>query len=156
MNELVDKSKRNKKWIILLTSIILITISIIYWQNKSIKEDEKGISELKENINQLNLQIKSIKRKKYEVEINRDSLQRNLDYLWQYKTLVQSTKFRDQISSNFNFEPGDRVRLKTDSSAVIVTDILVGGNRYNYFVKFVVKNKKGEVLEVSPLEIEKF
>lgn len=156
MNELVDKSKRNKKWIIILTSIILITISIIYWQNKSIKEDEKGISELKENINQLNLQIKSIKRKKYEVEINRDSLQRNLDYLWQYKTLVQSTKFRDQISSNFNFEPGDRVRLKTDSSAVIVTDILVGGNRYNYFVKFVVKNKKGEVLEVSPLEIEKF
>lgn len=156
MNELVDKSKRNKKWIILLTSIILITIFIIYWQNKSIKEDEKGISELKENINQLNLQIKSIKRKKYEVEINRDSLQRNLDYLWQYKTLVQSTKFRDQISSNFNFEPGDRVRLKTDSSAVIVTDILVGGNRYNYFVKFVVKNKKGEVLEVSPLEIEKF
>ena len=156
MNELVDKSKRNKKWIIILTSIILITISIIYWQNKSIKEDEKGISELKENINHLNLQIKSIKRKKYEVEINRDSLQRNLDYLWQYKTLVQSTKFRDQISSNFNFEPGDRVRLKTDSSAVIVTDILVGGNRYNYFVKFVVKNKKGEVLEVSPLEIEKF
>jgi len=156
MNELVDKSKRNKKWIIILTSIILITISIIYWQNKSIKEDEKGISELKENIKQLNLHIKSIKRKKYEVEINRDSLQRNLDYLWQYKTLVQSTKFRDQISSNFNFEPGDRVRLKTDSSAVIVTDILVGGNRYNYFVKFVVKNKKGEVLEVSPLEIEKF
>lgn len=155
MNELVDKSKRNKKWIIILTSIILITISIIYWQNKSIKEDEKGISELKENINQLNLQIKSIKRKKYEVEINRDSLQRNLDYLWQYKTLVQSTKFRDQISSNFNFEPGDRVRLKTDSSAVIVTDILVGGNRYNYFVKFVVKNKKGEVLEVSPLKVEK-
>ena len=45
MNELVDKSKRNKKWIIILTSIILITISIIYWQNKSIKEDEKGISE---------------------------------------------------------------------------------------------------------------
>ena len=156
MNQLVDKSKRNKKWIIILTSIILITISIIYWQNKSIKEDEKGISELKENINQLYLQIKSIKRKKYEVEINRDSLQRNLDYLWQYKTLVQSTKFRDQISLNFNFEPGDRVRLKTDSSAVIITDILVGGNRYNYFVKFVVKNKKGEVLEVSPLEIEKF
>jgi hypothetical protein len=50
----------------------------------------------------------------------------------------------------------NHVKLKTDSSAVIVTDILVGGNRYNYFVKFVVKNKKGEVLEVSPLEIEKF
>ncbi len=36
----------------------------------------------------------------------------------------------------------NHVKLKTESSAVIVTDILVGGNRYNYFVKFVVKNKK--------------
>lgn len=156
MSELTEKSKINKKWIIILTSIILITICIIFWQNKSIEEDEKGIKELKESIKLLTMEIKSVKRKKFEVEVNRDSLQRNLDYLWQYKTLVQSTKFRDQISSNFNFEPGDRVRLKTDSSAVIVTDILVGGNRYNYFVKFLVKNNKGAIVEVSPLEIESF
>ena len=47
-------------------------------------------------------------------------------------------------------------RLKTDTSAVLVTDILVGGNKYNYFVKFLVKNNKGSLVEVSPLEIEKF
>ena len=156
MNELLDKSKRNKKWIIILSSIILISICIIFWQNKSIKEDEKGIKELKESLNQLNFEIKSVKRKKYEVEINRDSLQRNLDYLWQYKPLVQATKFRDQIGSTFDFEPGDLVRLKTDSSAVLITDILVGGNKYNYFVKFLVKNNKGAIVEVSPLEIESF
>ena len=100
--------------------------------------------------------MKFIERKKYEVEINRDSFQRNLDYLWQYKPLVQSTKFRDQIGSNFDIKPGDLVRLKTDSSAVLVTDILVGGNKYNYFVKFLVKNNKGSLVEVSPLEIESF
>ena len=156
MSELTEKSKINKKWIIILTSIILITICIIFWQNKSIEEDEKGIKELKESIKLLTIEIKSVKRKKFEVEVNRDSLQRNLDYLWQYKPLVQSTKFRDQIGSNFDFKPGDLVRLKTDSSAVLVTDILVGGNKYNYFVKFLVKNNKGSLVEVSPLEIEKF
>ena len=156
MSELTEKSKINKKWIIILTSIILITICIIFWQNKSIEEDEKGIKELKESIKLLTMEIKSVKRKKFEVEVNRDSLQRNLDYLWQYKPLVQSTKFRDQIGSNFDFKPGDLVRLKTDSSAVLVTDILVGGNKYNYFVKFLVKNNKGAVVEVSPLEIVKF
>jgi hypothetical protein len=44
--------------------------------------------------------------------------------------------------------------MKTDSSIVIVTDILLGGNDYNYFLKFLIKNKKGESKEVSPLEIE--
>ena len=156
MSELTEKSKINKKWIIILTSIILITICIIFWQNKSIEEDEKGIKELKESIKLLTIEIKSVKRKKFEVEVNRDSLQRNLDYLWQYKPLVQSTKFRDQIGSNFDFKPGDLVRLKTDSSAVLVTDILVGGNKYNYFVKFLVKNNQGSLVEVSPLEIESF
>jgi len=156
MNELIDKTKRNKKWIIVLISIILITVLIIFWQNKSIREDEKGIAELKENIKELTLQFKTIKRKKHEVEVNRDSLQQNLDYLWQYKSLVQSTKFRDQIGLNFDFKPGDRVRLKSDSSIVVLTDLLVGGNKYNYFIKFIVKNNKGAVVEVSPLEIEKF
>jgi hypothetical protein len=155
MYESVDKPKRNKIWIIVLSSILFITIGVIYWQNKSIQEDEKGIAELKESIKLLTKEIKNVKIKKHVVEIKRDSLQRNLDYLWQYKPLVQSSKFRDQIAANFNFHPGDRVRLKSDSSIVLVTDILVGGNRYNYFIKFIIKNNKGNTLEISPLEIEK-
>jgi hypothetical protein len=46
------------------------------------------------------------------------------------------------------------VRLKADSSVVVITDLMVGGNRYNYFVKFLVKNNKGLQSEVSPIEIE--
>ncbi len=156
MDELPEKqnNNRNKKWFVILSTILLITIVIIFWQNKSINEDRIGISELNENIKQLKKDIKFIKKKKFEVEVDRDSLQRNLDYLWQYKTLVQSSKFRDQINANFNFQPGDIVMLKSDSSTVLITDILVGGNKYNYFVKFLVKNKKGNLCEVSPLEIE--
>jgi len=155
MYEIVDKAKRNKIWIILLCSTLLISLGVIYWQNKSIKEDEKGIAELKESLKNLTEEIKSVKFKKHIVEVKKDSLQRNLDYLWQYKPLVQATKFRDQIGNNFNFHPGDRVRLKSDSSLVVITDILVGGNQYNYFIKFIVKNNKGNTIELSPVEIEK-
>jgi hypothetical protein len=61
---------------------------------------------------------------------------------------------RDRVTSNFNYKPGDLVRMKTDSSLVVVTDIILGGNEYNYFIKFLIKNRKGDSKEVSPLEIE--
>ena len=69
--------------------------------------------------------------------------------------MVQASKFRDDVGANFNFHPGDRVRLKSDSSVVVLMDILIGGNRYNYFIKFIAKNNKGNVVELSPIEIEK-
>ena len=145
---------KTKKWIIVLVILVVITLGFIYWQNQSLKEDQMDITALKSNIEQLKQEMKTIKNKKREVEINRDSLQKNLDYLWQYKTLVQASKVRDQVGGNFKFYPGDRVRLKVDSSVVVITDLMVGGNRYNYFVKFLVKNNKGTQLEVSPLELE--
>jgi hypothetical protein len=154
MESITNQRKKNQRWIIILAVAVVITIGVIYWQNQSIKEDQMGIAALKSNIEQLKQEMKTIKNKKREVEINRDSLQKNLNYLWQYKTLVQSTKVRDQVGDNFNFHPGDRVRLKADSSIVVITDLMVGGNRYNYFVKFLIKNNKGLQSEVSPIEIE--
>ncbi len=49
----------------------MITICIIFWQNKSIEEDEQGIKELKESVKLLTIEIKSVKRMKFEVEVNR-------------------------------------------------------------------------------------
>ena len=154
MESRTNQSKKNQRWIIILAVSVVITIGVIYWQNQSLKEDQMGIAALESNIEQLKQEMNTIKNKKREVEINRDSLQKNLNYLWQYKTLVQSTKVRDQVGDNFNFQPGDRVRLKADSSVVVITDLMVGGNRYNYFVKFLIKNNKGLQSEVSPVELE--
>ena len=55
---------------------------------------------------------------------------------------------RDRITANFDYKPGDLVRMKADSSIVIVTDIILGGNDYNYFLKFLIKNKKGESITI--------
>jgi uncharacterized protein (DUF3084 family) len=154
METTINPPKNTKPWIIILCITVVITLGIILWQNQSLKDDQIGIAGLKLNVEKLQQEMNTIKNKKREVEINRDSLQKNLNYLWQYKTLVQSTKVRDQVGDNFNFQPGDRVRLKADSSVVVITDLMVGGNRYNYFVKFLIKNNKGLQSEVSPIELE--
>ncbi len=154
MESIENQPKKNKIGFLILGILIAIALLVIYWLNQSFKEDAKGIAALQSNVPKLQQQKKSITTKKRQVEINRDSLQKNLDYLWQYKTLVQSSKVRDQVGDNLNFQPGDRVRLKSDSSIVVITDLMVGGNRYNYYVKFLVKNSKGASAEVSPLELE--
>jgi len=155
MYESVDKVKRKKIWFIILGAILVLSIGIIYWQNRSISKEEANRTRMEEQLAQLVSEIKSLKQKNTLVTFKKDSLQNNLNYLWQYKPLVQASKFRDDVGANFNFHPGDRVRLKSDSSLVVLTDILIGGNRYNYFIKFIAKNNKGTFVELTPLEIEK-
>jgi preprotein translocase subunit YajC len=156
--EPTEPKSSNKKTIIIAGLIIAIISSVLYFQfinqSKEEKEYQTTVLELKQNVQVLQKQLKSIKKEKTIVSFEKDSLKKNLNYLWGYKPLVMTSYLRDRITANFDYKPGDLVRMKTDSSIVIVTDILLGGNDYNYFLKFLIKNKKGESKEVSPLEIE--
>jgi len=156
--EPTEPKTSNKKTIIIAGLIIAIISSVLYFQfinqSKEEKEYQTTVLELKHNVQILQKQLKSIKKEKTIVSFEKDSLKKNLNYLWGYKPLVMTSYLRDRITATFDYKPGDLVRMKTDSSIVIVTDILLGGNDYNYFLKFLIKNKKGESKEVSPLEIE--
>jgi len=158
--EPTEPKSSNKKTIIIAGLIIAIISSVLYFQfinqSKEEKEYQTTVLELKQNVQILQKQLKSIKKEKTIVSFEKDSLKKNLNYLWGYKPLVMTSYLRDRITANFDYKPGDLVRMKADSSIVIVTDILLGGNDYNYFLKFLIKNKKGESKEVSPLEIEAF
>ena len=156
--EPTEPKSSNKKTIIIAGLIISIISSVLYFQfinqSKEEKEYQTTVLELKQNVQILQKQLKSIKKEKTIVSFEKDSLKKNLNYLWGYKPLVMTSYLRDRITANFDYKPGDLVRMKADSSIVIVTDILLGGNDYNYFLKFLIKNKKGESKEVSPIEIE--
>jgi hypothetical protein len=156
--EPTEPKSSNKKTILIAGLIVTIISSVLFFQfinqSKEEKEYQSTVLELKENVQILQKQLKSIKKEKTIVSFEKDSLKKNLNYLWGYKPLVMTSYLRDRITANFDYKPGDLVRMKTDSSIVIVTDIILGGNDYNYFLKFLIKNKKGESKEVSPLEIE--
>jgi hypothetical protein len=156
--ETTEPKSSNKKTILIAGLIVTIISSVLFFQfinqSKEEKEYQSTVLELKENVQILQKQLKSIKKEKTIVSFEKDSLKKNLNYLWGYKPLVMTSYLRDRITANFDYKPGDLVRMKADSSIVIVTDIILGGNDYNYFLKFLIKNKKGESKEVSPLEIE--
>ena len=156
--ETTEQKSSTKKILLVIGLILSVTCTILYFQLKSQTEEEKiyqsTVSELKQNVQLLQKELKSIKKEKTIVSFEKDSLKKNLNYLWGYKPLVMTSYLRDRITSNFNYKPGDLVRMKTDSSLVVVTDIILGGNEYNYFIRFLIKNRKGESKEVSPLEIE--
>jgi hypothetical protein len=158
MEELEQKKKRRKKAFILLILLFTGSILILFFQQRSFNEEEEMY---KNSLGDLQSEMKIMKNQIHELKLNnksldhkKDSLQKNLSFLWKYKTLVQTARLRDQIGEDLSFESGERVRMKADSSIVVITDIIVGGNTYNYYIKYLVKTHKGLILDVSPFEIE--
>ncbi len=157
-NKIENKGERKKIFYITISVVFIICLLVIFFQNRSLKSEEENYSK---SMEQMSLDIKMLKAEsKYlksinsEINFKKDSLQKNMDFLWIYKTLVQASKLRDDVGTNFSFKPGDKVRLKMDSSSVVITDLVIGGNTFNYYIRFMVKNNKGIISEVSPIEIE--
>ena len=158
-SKIEDKRERKKVFYITISVVFIICLLVIYFLNKSMNAEEenynKSVKEMSLDIKRLKSESKELKSINSEIKFMKDSLQKNMDFLWIYKTLVQSSKFRDEVGTTFSFKPGDKVRLKMDSTAVLITDLVIGGNTFNYYIRFIVKNNKGLTSEVSPLEIER-
>ena len=101
-------------------------------------------------------------RSKYEDEINKKSLDNltannKIDSLFKintelskYKTLTQAMLHRDEATKQLKYKIGDVVFMKNDSSRVIVEDVLIGGGKYDYYVKYRVLFKDNTTKEVKP------
>ena len=158
MEDLEIKKNKRKKMYILILLLFVVSVLIIFFQQQSINSDAERFQN---SLSELEAEIISMKKQNHNLLANnkslyhkKDSLQRNLSFLWKYKTLVKTARLRDQIGEDLSFESGERVRMKADSSIVVITDIIVGGNTYNYYIKYLVKTNKGFTLDVSPFEIE--
>lgn len=101
-------------------------------------------------------------RNKYETELNKKSLDNltannKIDSLFKvntelskYKALTQAMLHRDEATSQLKHKIGDVAYMKNDSSRVIVEDVLIGGGKYDYYVKFKVLFKDNTTKEVKP------
>ena len=158
MEELEQKKKRRKKAFILLLILFTGSILILLFQQKSFNEEEEmyqnSLINLKSDMKTMKNEIHNLRLNNKSLDHKKDSLQKNLSFLWKYKTLVKTARLRDQIGEDLSYKSGERVRMKADSSIVVITDLIVGGNTYNYYIKYLVKTNKGLTLDVSPFEIE--
>jgi len=155
----LDRVKQlNRKWIIAFFMIGFVSLGTIYLLFQNINEGnrlrKKEAKEMQAQIEELSKAISSLDKKNRQLSRMKDSLQRHVSYMWPMRSIVYNAKLRDKVADGLDFKPGQSVRVKADSTIVIITDYIVGGNSYTYFIHFRTKNKKGEFVEYSPYELE--
>jgi len=79
-----------------------------------------------------------------------DSLRRENKELSVFKTLTKAMVHRDEANSQLPHKIGQAVYLKRDSSRVIIEDIISGGAKYDYYVRYKVLHKDNHAEEVKP------
>lgn len=80
----------------------------------------------------------------------RDSLYKEVQKLSIYKSLTKAMVHRDEATSLLRYNVGDFVYMKRDSSKVVISDIIIGGSKYEYYVKYKVLHKDNSTEEVIP------
>ena len=156
---IVEKVKEVKrKWVLTVIFVVIVLGGIIFLLFQNINESnrlrKKQADELQERIEVLNSSLNELSESNRQLKKSRDSLQRNVSYMWPMRSLVYNAKLRDRVAEGVDFKPGQAVRVKADSSVVVITEYVVGGNSYNYYVHFRARNRKGDFQEFSPYELD--
>ena len=159
MSSIPDLKKAKIRLILVIVSITLFACFIVYLLIRSISNEgalhKSQLDIMNEKLSNLSQSLGSLKGEYNRLNKDRDSIKTHLDYFWPMRSLVYNAKLRDQVGGALELNPGDMALLKTDSSRVVVIDIKVGGNDLSYYLNYMVKTTKGELLEVSPYEIMK-
>lgn len=135
------KTKRN-----LFITIGVLSIALIF----SIWVFSHKLSEKNTKLNQLDSTLSVANGTINELAYRLDYAVRSIEYLSNYRNLTNAMSYRDEIRAPFKYKPGDIVRLKVDSSRVLLQDIIVGGDKNNYYVKYRIQNRDRSIEEISP------
>jgi hypothetical protein len=104
----------------------------------------------KKALNAANEQLLKEKTVSTTCSATRDSLVRANADLSKYKALTMAMVSRDEATSPLKYKVGNFVYLKRDSSKVVISDIIIGGSKYEYYVKYKVLHKDNVSEEVIP------
>jgi uncharacterized protein YodC (DUF2158 family) len=135
-----------KKKVILIVIFSLVIIAMgfcIFKLNKNVKEKQQKIYDLENAANNANVIYSQMQKTK-------DSLMFINAFLAKYRTLTVAMTYRDSIRRSMKYNVGDVVRIKRDSSRAIISDIIIGGNKHEYYIKYNVMLKNGQEEELVP------
>lgn len=80
----------------------------------------------------------------------RDSLIREVKTLSIYQSLTKAMVHRDQATKLLKYKVGDLVYTKRDSSKVVISDVVIGGSQFEYYIKYRVLYKDNTTEELLP------
>jgi len=80
----------------------------------------------------------------------RDSLLREVKQLSIYKSLTKAMIVRDEATSLLKYKVGDIIYAKKDSAQGVISDIIIGGSKYDYYIKYKVLYKNNAMEDIIP------
>jgi len=159
-NNLPNTPKKVELTKIVIYSILgLMLAALIFYLVKSILDQKRNTEEqaksFKTQMKELKSELKAVEQQYHRMTQKRDSLQNWVDYYHPMRAIIYNAKLRDRVMEVSSFKPGEVAKFKVDSTSAVIVEIKVGGNDLTYYVNYLVKNRKGQLVEVSPYELFK-
>ncbi len=86
----------------------------------------------------------------YSIESNKTDSLVHVNYqLSKYRTLTDAMVYRDSIRKPLPIV-GSFLYLKIDSSKVVLEDIVIGGGKYEYYIRYKIRKKNNASDFLSP------
>lgn len=139
----IERKKAHKilmRMFVTFAAILISIIAIFVW----VVQDSKKVNEEKD------VQLLNEQKLNSTCTYKRDSLIQIVNELSIYRSLTQAMANRDEATSPLKYKVGNIVYLKRDSAKVVISDVIIGGSKYEYYVKYKVLHKDNVSEEVIP------
>ena len=143
-----NPSKYSWKTVIIYIVLIGLIIYLLVQLNNAKKGHSSELSQL-----QIQISKQSEAQNKLNMELNNTKNQ--LGEYVPYKAIIRSASLRDSIYSLLPFKFGESAMIMPDSTPVVINSVSIVGNATDYSIKYMVRTKKGEYLQISPSELRK-
>lgn len=139
------------KW--LFFACLLLVVYLLYKQYDDSRKLEQAFAV---KFNKLTSTNDSLQRKRLSLENELANQKIKLESYSPYLPLLYNLKILDTAYKSLPFRYGQRVIILPDSSMGVINSISLTANQLEYSVRYLVRNKKGELVLLSVSDLLPF
>jgi hypothetical protein len=133
-------------------AIYIVLIGLIIYLLFQLRDAKNGHTS---ELSQMQIQLSKQSETQIKLKMELNNTQKELSEYLPYKAIIRSASLRDSIYSLLPFKYGESAMIMPDSTPVVINSVSIVGNATDYNIKYVVRTKKGEYLQISPSELRK-
>ncbi len=137
--------------IALLGGGVIFLFGWLYFRSNKMLQTER--ERLDAEIRGLRSEISKLKTKELQTRSSRDSLAAVLQPYLGYDALLRANMKRDEAYAALPFKYGDKILLLPDSARGMINEVIMGGNPWNYYIRYKIMLKGGKETEVYPSQL---
>ena len=133
-------------------TIYIVLIGLIIYLFFQLRDAKNGHTN---ELAQLQIQLSKQSEAQNKLNMELNNTKNQLGEYVPYKAIIRSASLRDSIYSLLPFKFGESAMIMPDSTPVVINSVSIVGNATDYSIKYLVRTKKGEYLQISPSELRK-